>query len=62
MADEIILAISPTAHGDLNSDMLDRIVRPISLKISRLGRGIPTGGEIEFADELTLKNAIERRI
>jgi recombination protein RecR len=57
-SEEIILAISPTAYGDLNASMLLTELTPFAKKISRLGRGIPTGGEIEFADEETLKSAL----
>ncbi|MBI2035830.1 MAG: recombination protein RecR [Candidatus Liptonbacteria bacterium] len=60
-ADEIILAINPTAYGNLNAAMLQRELTPFTAKLSRLGRGIPTGGEIEFADEETLGAALERR-
>lgn len=60
-ADEIILAINPTAYGDLNASMLLTELAPYTQKISRLGRGIPTGGEIEFADEETLKSALAGR-
>ncbi len=60
-AEEIILAISPTAYGDLNASMLKTELEPFAKKFSRLGRGIPTGGEIEFADEETLKSSLEAR-
>ncbi|MDP3948026.1 MAG: toprim domain-containing protein [bacterium] len=60
-AREIILAISPTAAGDLNASLLAKELRPYALRFTRLGRGIPTGGEIEFADEETLVSALERR-
>lgn len=61
-AEEIILAINPTAYGDLNAAMLEKELKPQTKKLSRLGRGIPTGGEIEFADEETLGAALERRM
>ncbi|MDD5431058.1 MAG: toprim domain-containing protein [Candidatus Pacebacteria bacterium] len=61
-AEEIIIAINPTTYGDLNAGMLAKELKDFTHKITRLGRGIPTGGEIEFADEDTLKSAIERRI
>lgn len=61
MAEEIILAINPTTYGDLSAATLSRELIGFAKKISRLGRGIPTGGEIEFADEETLRQAIEKR-
>jgi recombination protein RecR len=61
-ADEIIIAMNPTTYGDFNASILAKELNDFSKKITRLGRGIPTGGEIEFADEETLGNAIERRM
>ncbi len=60
-AEEIILAINPTVYGDLNAALLKKELEECAEKITRLGRGIPTGGEIEFADEETLGQAIDRR-
>ncbi|NCO89290.1 recombination protein RecR [Candidatus Wolfebacteria bacterium CG18_big_fil_WC_8_21_14_2_50_39_7] len=61
-AEEIIIAINPTTFGDLNASMIAKELSSFAKKITRLGRGIPTGGEIEFADEETLGQALERRI
>lgn len=61
-ADEIILAVNPTTFGDFTAALIMEEVKPFAKKISRLGRGIPTGGEIEFADEETLSQALERRM
>lgn len=58
---EIILAINPTAYGDINASLIAQELRGCTRKISRLGRGIPTGGEIEFADEDTLGGALDNR-
>jgi len=60
-AEEIILATNPTVYGDLNAATLKKELEGFAEKITRLGRGIPTGGEIEFADEETLGSALERR-
>jgi len=61
-AEEIIIATNPTTYGDFNAAILGKELKDLTKKITRLGRGIPTGGEIEFADEDTLGNALERRI
>ena len=61
-AEEIILALNPTTYGDLNAKILTKELEGFAKKISRLGRGIPTGGEIEFADPETLGQSLERRI
>jgi len=60
-AEEIILAFNPTSVGDFNALLIIKELSPFAKKISRLGRGLPMGGEIEFADDETLGNALERR-
>ena len=60
-AEEIIIATNPTTYGDLNASIIAKELTGFAKKITRLGRGIPTGGEIEFADSGTLEAAIQRR-
>src|SRR6266481_1107875 len=60
-AEEIILGLNPTGVGDMNASILGRELALLAKKISRLGRGLPTGGDIEFADDSTLGNALEGR-
>ncbi|MGC9968775.1 MAG: toprim domain-containing protein [Minisyncoccia bacterium] len=60
-AEEIILAFNPTSLGDLQASLLTKELAPLTKRLSRLGRGLPTGGEIEFADDETLSSALERR-
>ncbi len=60
-AKEIIIALNPTTYGDLNTSIIEKELKDYSQKISRLGRGIPTGGEIEFADAETLSHSLTRR-
>ena len=57
---EIIIALSPTTSGDFTSSLIEEGLKPFSQKISRLAKGVPTGGEIEFADEETLGSALEK--
>jgi recombination protein RecR len=59
--EEILLALPATARGELTAEELTRILAPSGAKITRLGRGLPRGAEIEFADEETLRAAIEHR-
>ena len=59
--EEIIIAINPTTEGDIIAGFIMEDLRSFAKSVSRLGRGIPTGGEIEFADEDTLGNAITGR-
>ncbi|MGC9603183.1 MAG: recombination mediator RecR [Minisyncoccia bacterium] len=58
---ELIIALNPTALGDFTADLIKRDFKDLAEKISRLSRGLPTGGEVEFADEATLSSALERR-
>lgn len=60
-AEELILAFNPTSIGDFNAGLISKEFSGLTYKISRLGRGLPTGGEIEFADDDTLGSALERR-
>jgi len=60
-AREIIFAFNPSSLGDFQATILMKELAPQSEKMSRLGRGLPTGGEIEFADDETLGSALERR-
>jgi len=60
-ATEIILALNPTTYGDITASLIQKELAPYAKKITRIGRGIPTGGEIEFADEETLNHSLQRR-
>ena len=58
---EIIIALNPTTEGESTALYLERILKPFNKKITRLGRGLPVGGELEYADEETLSSALESR-
>lgn len=60
-AKEIILALNPTSSGDFFATTIAKQLQEFTEKISRLGRGLPTGGEIEFADDETLGSALVNR-
>ncbi len=60
-AEEIIIAVNPTSVGNLNAKFIADELKPYATKVTRLGIGIPSGGEIEFADEDTLGEALNRR-
>lgn len=60
-AEEIILGFNPTSVGDFHTAVLAKELTGFAKKISRLGRGLPTGGEIEFADDETLGASLDRR-
>ena len=58
---EIILALNPTIEGETTTLFLTKILKKYNLKISRLARGLPQGGDLEYADEITLANAFKGR-
>lgn len=58
---EIIIATSPTTIGDAAALFIEKKLKELGKKITRLGRGLPSGGEIEYADEITLGNAFKNR-
>lgn len=58
---EIILALNPTVEGDTTALYLERTLKPLGIKITRLGRGLSSGSDLEYADETTLINALMGR-
>jgi recombination protein RecR len=59
---EIILAMNPNIEGEATTIYLTRLLKPLGVEVTRLARGIPIGGDLEFADEATLSRAIEGRV
>lgn len=55
---EIILATNPTSVGEATALYIARFIKPLNIKTTRLARGLPTGGDIEYADEATLSGSI----
>ena len=60
--DEIILATNPTVEGEATAIYLANLLRPLGPRLSRIARGIPVGGDLEYADEITLTRALEGRV
>jgi len=58
---EIIIATNPTTEGGATALYIERELKPLGVKTTRLGRGLPVGGELEYADEETLGSAFEGR-
>ncbi len=58
---EVILATNPTVEGGATSLYLTEIIKPLGVKVTRIAYGIPMGGEIEYADAMTLSKALEGR-
>lgn len=59
---EIILALNPDTEGEATSLYLAKLIRPMGIKITRIARGLPVGGDFEFADEATIGRAVQGRI
>jgi len=59
---EVILAMNPNVEGEATTIYLARLLKPLGVRLSRIARGIPMGGDLEFADEATLSRALEGRI
>jgi len=58
---EVIMATNPTVEGEATATYLARLIKPMGLRVTRLAYGIPVGGNLEYADEVTLYRAIEGR-
>jgi recombination protein RecR len=58
---EIVLATNPNLEGDATAMYLERLIKPLGIKLTRLARGLPVGGDLEYADEVTLTRALEGR-
>lgn len=60
--DEIILALNPNVEGETTTLYLAKLLKPLSIKVTRIARGLPIGSDLEFADEATLTRALEGRV
>jgi len=58
---EVILATDPNLEGEATATYLTRLLRPLGLRVTRLASGLPVGGDLEYADEVTLGRAFEWR-
>jgi recombination protein RecR len=60
--EEVILALNPNVEGEVTTQYLAKMIKPLNIKVTRIARGIPIGSDLEFADEATLTRALEGRI
>jgi len=58
---ELIIATDPNLEGEATATYLTRLIKPLGVKVSRLASGLPVGGDLEYADEITLGRAFEGR-
>ncbi len=59
---EVILATNPNVEGEATAIYLSKLIKPLGVKVTRIARGLPVGGDLEFADQVTLTKAIEGRM
>ena len=59
--DEVILATNPSVEGEATAIYLAKLMKPLGVRITRIARGLPVGGDLEYADEVTLSKALEGR-
>ena len=58
---EVILCTNPNTEGEATALYLARLLKPLGVKVTRIASGLPVGGDLEYADELTLGRALEGR-
>lgn len=58
---EVIMATNPTVEGEATAMYLSKLLKPFEIKVTRLAYGIPVGGDLEYADEITLRRSLEGR-
>ncbi|MCL2810429.1 MAG: recombination mediator RecR [Clostridia bacterium] len=58
---EVILATNPDIEGEATATYIARLIKPLGIKVTRIAHGLPVGGDLEYADEVTLAKAIEAR-
>lgn len=60
--EEIILATNPNVEGEVTTQYLTKLIKPLGVRVSRIARGIPMGSDLEFADDATIARALQGRI
>ena len=58
---EVIVATNPTVEGETTALYLSKVIKPLGVKVTRIARGLPMGGDLEYTDAVTLGKAIEGR-
>jgi recombination protein RecR len=58
---EVILAMNPNIEGEATALYLSRLIKPLSIKVTRIATGVPVGGDLEYADHITISRALEGR-
>ena len=59
---EVIMATNPNVEGEATAMYIARLLKPMGLRVTRIAHGLPVGGDLEYADEVTLAKAMENRV
>ncbi|SHN70106.1 recombination mediator RecR [Desulfitobacterium chlororespirans] len=59
--EEVVMAMNPTVEGEATALYLSRLLKPLGIKVTRIAHGLPVGGDLEYADEITIARALEGR-
>jgi len=59
--EEVIVATNPNVEGETTALYLSRLIKPLGIRVTRLGLGLPVGGDLEYADQVTMTKALEGR-
>ena len=59
---EVIMATNPNLEGETTAMYISKLIKPFGVKVTRIAHGVPVGGELEYADEITLARALQWRI
>jgi recombination protein RecR len=59
--EEVIVATNPNVEGETTALYLSRLIKPLGIRVTRLALGLPVGGDLEYADEVTMAKALEGR-
>ena len=58
---EVIIATDPTVEGEATALYLTRLIKPLGVRVTRIAQGLPMGGDLEYADQVTLARALQGR-
>lgn len=58
---EVILATNPSVEGEATAQYLSQIIKPLGIRVTRIARGVPMGGDLQYIDEVTLSKSLENR-
>jgi recombination protein RecR len=59
---EVIIATNPNTEGEATAIYLSKLIKPLGIRVTRIARGLPAGGDLEYADQITIANALEGRV